>query len=94
MGWTDAKARVLRSLKEGTFLAEARNDIDDKNLLAIGDVTPDDVRTVIEKANGTHHTESPHHQNASTMVHVVQRSGWYIKFYFVDPNTVFISVHR
>lgn len=25
---------------------------------------------------------------------IIQRDGWYIKFYFVDPDTVFISVHQ
>lgn len=26
-------------------------------------------------------------------VHVLKTTGWYIKFYFLDPSTVFISVH-
>jgi hypothetical protein len=28
------------------------------------------------------------------MVHVLKRDGWYVKFFFVDPQTIFISVHR
>lgn len=36
----------------------------------------------------------PCHTGASTEVHVLRRDGWYIKFYFLDEDTVFISVHR
>ncbi|WP_341363800.1 hypothetical protein P8T57_17170 [Thalassospira sp. SN3W] len=94
MGWKQVKANVLKALASGSFLHESRGSIDDKNLLAVGDVTPDDVSNVIRKCNGTHHSSSPHHRASSIEVHVLRHSGWYIKFYFVDPDTVFISVHR
>jgi len=29
-----------------------------------------------------------------SLPHVLTPGGWYLKFYFVDPDTVFISVHR
>ena len=94
MGWSATKVKILKALTEGTYLHEARSQIDDKNLLAIGDVTVEEVRRVIETCNGTHHQESPHHQVPALTVHILRRSGWYIKFYFVDPDTVFISVHH
>jgi hypothetical protein len=25
---------------------------------------------------------------------VIKREGWYVKFYFIDPDTFFISVHQ
>jgi hypothetical protein len=27
-------------------------------------------------------------------VHVLKRDGWYIKFFFIEPDTWFISVHQ
>jgi len=26
--------------------------------------------------------------------HVLRRHGWYIKFYFIEPETWFLSVHQ
>ena len=94
MGWNQVKTDVLQALASGSFLHESRGAIDDKNLLAVGDVTPAEVSKIIGKCNGTHHSSSPHHQDSAIDVHVLRHSGWYIKFYFVDPDTVFISVHR
>lgn len=94
MGWRITKAKVIRALREGTYLYDARNDISEKNLLVTLEVSPDDIRRIIEKCNGKDCESSPHHGDSSIEVHIIRRSGWYIKFYFVDPDTVFISVHR
>ncbi len=93
MGWKQVKADVLQALASGSFLHESRDAIDDKNLLAVGAVTPDEVSKIVRKCNGTHHSSSPHHREPAIEVHVLRHSGWYIKFYFVDPDTIFISVH-
>ena len=94
MGFKDAKRKVLKALAEGTYQHEARDQIDVKNELSTGDVTADDLRALIGRCNGTHHTFSPHHADASVDVHVLRRDGWYIKFYFLEEEAVFISVHR
>lgn len=94
MGFKDAKAAVLKALKEGTYQHEARNQIEVKNELAMGNVTADDVAAVIGKCNGTHHSMSSHHSDASIDVHVLKRDGWYIKFYFLEEDACFISVHK
>lgn len=93
-GFREVKRRLLKALAEGTWLHEARNAIDVKNGLATGAVPATEVRAVVVRCNGTHHSASPHHADASTEVHVLRRDGWYIKFYFLDEDTVFISVHR
>lgn len=93
-GFRDAKRRVLKALAEGTYLHEARNRIDVKNELATGAITAAEVIAVIARCNGTHHAASPHHADASVDVHVLRRDGWYIKFYFLDEDTTFISVHK
>ena len=85
---------MLKALSTGAYQHEARNAIDVKNELATGAVTATDVAAIVRKCNGTHHAMSPHHRDASVDVHVLRRDGWYIKFYFLDEDTVFISVHR
>lgn len=58
-----------------------------------GDISPEQLITIIDRCNGTHHESSKHHEFEGVEVHILKRDGWYIKFYFVDPDTVFISVH-
>jgi len=94
MGFKQAKFAVLMALEKGDFLHEARNNINEKNWLKTGQVSVSEVVEIIKICNGNHHTESPHHWISSVTVHVIKRDGWYIKFYFLEPNTYFISVHR
>lgn len=94
MGWTEAKQAVLAALDQGLYLNEIRTSLGDKNLLASGEISPSEVRAILAKANGTHCRISQHHRDSSVSVYAVSHSGWYIKFYFVVPNTIFISVHR
>ncbi|WP_181427854.1 hypothetical protein [Pseudomonas mosselii] len=44
--------------------------------------------------DGSHYSSSPHHAVPAIEVHVLKRRGWYIKFYFIEPQTWFISVHQ
>jgi hypothetical protein len=83
---------VLAALAAGSYLHEARNDVDIKNELATGEISASDVAALIKGSTGNDHLRSPHHSDPS--IHVISRKGWYIKFYFVDPDTWFISVHR
>ena len=94
MAFREAKRRVLQALAEGTYLHEARNSIDVKNRFATGDVTAEFVAKVIGRCNGRDHSMSPHHRALHVTVHLIRREGWYIKFYFVAPDTWFISVHQ
>jgi hypothetical protein len=93
-GFKSAKQKVLKALADGNYLHAERNAIDVKNLLQMGTVSADEVAAVIRRCNGSHHACSPHHSAPEVMVHVLKRDGWYIKFFFVDPQTVFVSVHR
>ncbi len=93
MGFKEVKHRVTKALKEGTYQHEARGSIKDKNTLMSGDISPEQLIAVIDRCNGRHHESSEHHALKGIEVHILKRDGWYIKFYFVDPNTVFISVH-
>jgi hypothetical protein len=93
-GFREAKRRVLQALREGRFQHEVRGRIDEKNLLLTGMVTAEFVASVIVRCRGQDHSMSAHHADAAVTVHVLRRDGWYIKFYFVDPDTFFISVHK
>jgi hypothetical protein len=77
----------------GDYAYISRNDIDQKNLLAVGKVSLAKVVAVLKKSRGTEHSCSPHHQDETIEVHVIVCGGMYIKFYF-DPDTVFLSVHQ
>lgn len=93
----DVKRRVIAALKDGNYKIEVRDNIDEKNLLAIGEVKAEDVVGLIKRCSGIHHSCSPHRTNNKFLVHVMTPSGWYIKFYFLDHldgSTVFISVHQ
>ncbi|WP_072791099.1 hypothetical protein [Duganella sacchari] len=94
MGYKAAKAKVLAALNSGAFDHEARDDINVKNLLSTGDISAADVAKLIAKSSGYEHTESPHHSQKLVTVHCIITQKWYIKFYFLDPDTTFISVHQ
>jgi hypothetical protein len=65
-----------------------------KNLLLTGEVTTDFVAALVRRSSGADHTMSPHHALRTLTVHLIRRESWYLKFYFIDDDTVFISVHR
>lgn len=94
MSFKDAKTAVLRALKDGTYQHEIRSGPDEKNLLRIGAVTAEEVCEVVVKCNGNHHKMSPHHADGTVIVHVLRPKGWYVKFYILEPDAIFISVHK
>lgn len=94
MSFKQVKPLVLKALLDGTYRHEARSGISSKNLLQMGLVTNVQIHDVIAKCNGNHHESSPHHGDKSVTVHILKRDGWYIKFFYKDPNTFFISVHE
>ena len=94
MGFKDARKEVLKALSEGTYQHEARNEIDVKNELATGAVSASDIAATIKRCNGKDHSMSKHHGDATIDVHVLRKDGWYIKFYFLEDDTWFISVHK
>lgn len=98
MGFKDVKNKVISCLNTGNILHEERGEIDIKNLLAIGAVSISEVAQIIKRARGDSYSSSPHHFDATIDVHVLKTEfaglQWYIKWYFADPDSVFISVHN
>jgi hypothetical protein len=95
MGFLAIKNKVITALVDGTYSHEARGQaIDEKNKLATGEVTPAFVANIIKRSTGSDYSCSPHHQAPTVDVHVITKSNWYVKFYFLEPDAVFISVHE
>ncbi|EKT4450243.1 hypothetical protein NPS49_16395 [Pseudomonas putida] len=93
-GFREAQRAVIAALESGEYQHVSRGDIDIKNLLATGEVSAREVVEVVRSCRGIHHASSPHHAVAAVEVHVLKRDGWYIKFFFIEPYTWFISVHQ
>ena len=99
MGYRQAKKQVLECLTGGRVEHEMdRCEIDIKNLLVTGVVTATQVADAIGRSGGTEYECSPHHFDENVEVHIIKTQHgdrtWYIKWYFVSPNVVFISVHE
>jgi hypothetical protein len=94
-GFKEAKRKAISALQNGSYLHDTdRSQIVTKNLLFTGAVSSNQVCDLIKRSNGQDHKSSCHHNNKTIQVHVIEREGWYVKFYFIDPDTFFISVHQ
>lgn len=98
MGFKEVKSKVINCLENGSYDHEVREHIDVKNLFQCGQLTDDDVIALVKKTRGNEYEVSPHHMAPSVDVHVMKpfKDGkrWYVKFYFVEPDVMFISVHE
>ena len=98
MGFNEAKRKLIECLNAGYVLHEERNDIDVKNLLAIGVVSLEEAAYIIGGSRGDGYSVSPHHFDREIDVHVLVTKfsvqAWYVKWYFLEPDSVFISFHQ
>ena len=99
MGFRDAKRQLIECLLDGRIDHELeRSEIDVKNLLVTGAASADEVAEVIRRCRGNEYECSPHHFDEKIDVHIVKTThggtSWYIKWYYLDPNVMFISVHE
>jgi hypothetical protein len=98
LGFKEVKSKVIECLDNGFVIHEARNNIDIKNLLSTGAVSIGEVATIIGRARGNDYSNSPHHFDSEIDVHIIKTNhfnkSWYIKWYFTEPDCVFISAHE
>jgi len=98
VGFKDIKRIAIDYLKKGAFDHEARTDINVKNLFSIGMIDTDYVISLINKTSGEEYQSSPHHQDKTIDVHIFRPFKddfyWYIKFYIIEPDIIFISIHK
>lgn len=93
-GFNEVKKAAILALESGNFQHEARHGIEVKNLLQTGNVVPDEAVRIIKRCGGANYSISSHRLDSSIDVHIIKSSTWYVKFYFLDPMTVFISLHQ
>ncbi len=103
MSFRQARDQAICAIEEGRIQHEARDEIDEKNMLLTGDVTPEQVVRLLKACRGSQYACSPHHLLPDIDVHVFRpearlgstsdKQHWYIKLYFLDPDLWFISVH-
>lgn len=98
MGLRDAKKQFIDALINGRFSAEPREALEETNLLAIGEVTPEFVINLISRTKGKDYYQDCHDLDQSVVVHVFKpqkdQEQWYVKGYFESEDAVFISVHK
>ncbi|MNK95737.1 hypothetical protein D3C87_1159860 [compost metagenome] len=98
MGLKTACFAAIQALKEGRIQAVERKDLKEKNLLKTGKVTSEEVIELLKKTSGSKYRNVPHMDDASVTVHIfeprVRNIDWHIKFYFLEPDCYFISVHH
>lgn len=98
MGFRNAKKQVLECLNNGRIQhVLERSNIDVKNRLATGEISVEELANIIGRARGSNYESSPHHFDPLIEVHVITSwhdgARWYIKWYYLEPDVVFISVH-
>lgn len=104
MGYNDQKRYVLAAIKQGSIqhatrgTAHSNGTLDVKNLLATGAVSAELVADIIKASSGRDYRCQPHDQIKGIDVHIItkQHAGlnWYIKWYVIEPDVYFISVHN
>jgi hypothetical protein len=99
VGLKDVKSRAMSCLDNCQIQHETERsgDIDKKNLLVTAQVTLAEVKDLINCTKGTQNKVSSHHVEKLVEVHtfkpINKGTKWYIKFYFLEPDIIFISVH-
>ncbi|MEC7278155.1 MAG: hypothetical protein VXV96_17670 [Bdellovibrionota bacterium] len=98
MGLKATRKAVIEKLKEGTIQHELdrKGRIDEKNFLAVGRVSVDEVIEFLQATKGDEYEESDHHSVKDVTVSEFKPygGGWYIKCYLIEPDVWFISVHK
>jgi hypothetical protein len=96
LGFKDIKARAIRKIQEGDIYHVPREY--EKNEYAQGLLTDDQVIEMIKICRGNCYEAKPHHFVPNMDVHILKPQGkycgYYVKFYFLEPDICFISVHK
>jgi len=95
-GFKEAKQDALKALTDGRIQHEPRSTLDEKNLLATGEVDATWTASLILATPSRGATSSPHHfldLEVWVFRPSIDGTRWYIKFYFID-EIWFISVHK
>src|SRR4051794_849836 len=101
MGFLEARRATIQALRDGRFQHEERAQAEDKNLLASGEVSVEEVVALLSRCRGDQHQTTRHHSDRTQPVDIFRptdgQARWYIKSYLVELDGItafFISVHR
>ncbi len=98
MSFKEIRATLIFCLKNGLYDHEIRTDMQTKNHFFSGIVSAEEVIDMVLACTGTDYRSSPLHGSSKEVAHILTPKGkyfgWYIKFYYVDASTIFISVHN
>ena len=72
MGFREERERLITALDEGRFQNEIRGAVEEKNLLAIGEVSAQEVIGMLRRCRGDQHRSSPHNRDRNV------REAWFI----------------
>lgn len=97
MGLNDVRGLLIDALESGRVQHEYRADMESKNLLATGEVTPEFVVQLLQRCNGRQYKATPYHYDSRIVCHTFTPTfngkRWYVKSYFLSSDAVFVSVH-
>jgi hypothetical protein len=97
MGFRDVRCLLIDALESGRYQHEFRADMESKNLLAVGEVSPEFVVRLLQRCPGKRYRASPYHFDRRILCHEfmpeLDGESWYVKAYFLSLDAVFISVH-
>ena len=95
LGFKEIKERAIKCIKCG-YVRHVERDLN-KNLFAAGDFTSEDMIQIISSSRGDCYQVDKHHF-LETEVHIIKPrgkyGGLYLKFFFIEPDILFISVHQ
>ncbi len=101
MTFSQAKSRLIADLESGSYRIGLRGDVGEKNLLASGDMTAEDVARLVRACRGNQYQCKAGAAIGGEDLHVFQPvSGptvWYVKAFFLIDDagnvSVVVSVH-
>lgn len=94
MSFNKVKQKVIKCILSNNVQHETREC--SKNLYATGELSDEDVIKIIQSCQGDCYEKQRHHF-LDVDVHIMKPKGkydgLYVKFYFIEPDAWFISVH-
>jgi len=97
MNFKEARSALIEALREGRFQHEAREAQEEKNFVAVGDLTAEQVIEILKACVGRHYKWEWHHVLPRVEVHVFKGKKiigswkqWFIRAYFLEEDAWFI----
>lgn len=92
------KEKAIDCLLHGAIAHFERKKTNVKNDLLTEKVSTEFVITLFEEAKIEQYERRVHYRDPQLVIHVLkpvfEGTIWYLKFFIVDPNLIFISVHK